>query len=316
MIRTILRRNPYLFTLLLFIVAVGVNWYLQPNLFEPRPLSGNFRTFLPLIVLAAGQTIVVIAGGIDLSVGAIVSLAAAILVTQLAPDAPPAAFVSIVALAGLAGVAAGAVNGFCVTVLRLQPIVTTYATSFIFGGLALTILPRPGGAMPEEIARFYRREMPLGLPVGVYVIIAVILLWLLLRQTRYGRYLFAVGGQPEAAYASGVPVNVVRFTSYMISGLMAAMAAVVLTLNTGSGDPRIGDAMTLDSVVAVVLGGTRLSGGQGGIAGTVLGVIVLGLVRNIISFANVPTWWQTLIDALIIVVALAMPGLLRLLRRK
>ena len=267
-------------------------------------------------MLAAGQTIVVIAGGIDLSVGAIVSLAAAILVTQLAPDAPPAAFVSIVALAGLAGVAAGAVNGFCVTVLRLQPIVTTYATSFIFGGLALTILPRPGGAMPEEIARFYRREMPLGLPVGVYVIIAVILLWLLLRQTRYGRYLFAVGGQPEAAYASGVPVNVVRFTSYMISGLMAAMAAVVLTLNTGSGDPRIGDAMTLDSVVAVVLGGTRLSGGQGGIAGTVLGVIVLGLVRNIISFANVPTWWQTLIDALIIVVALAMPGLLRLLRRK
>jgi ribose transport system permease protein len=234
MIRTILRRNPYLFTLLLLAVAVGVNWYLQPNLFEPRPLSGNFRTFLPLIVLAAGQTIVVIAGGIDLSVGAIVSLAAAILVTQLAPDAPPAAFVSIVALAGLAGVAAGAVNGFCVTVLRLQPIVTTYATSFIFGGLALTILPRPGGAMPEEIARFYRREMPLGLPVGVYVIIAVILLWLLLRQTRYGRYLFAVGGQPEAAYASGVPVNVVRFTSYMISGLMAAMAAVVLTLNTGS----------------------------------------------------------------------------------
>jgi ribose transport system permease protein len=97
---------------------------------------------------------------------------------------------------------------------------------------------------------------------------------------------------------------------------MAALTAVAIALTTGAGDPRSGDMMTLDSVVAVVLGGTRLSGGQGGIAGTIMGVIVLGLIRNIISFANVPTWWQTLVDALIIVTALATPGIIRFFRRR
>jgi ribose transport system permease protein len=97
---------------------------------------------------------------------------------------------------------------------------------------------------------------------------------------------------------------------------MAALAALALTLGTSSGDPRIGEAMTLDSIVAVVLGGTRLSGGQGGIAGSILGVIILGLIRNIISFANVPSWYQTLVDALIIIIALAAPGFIQLLRRR
>ena len=169
--------------------------------------------------------------------------------------------------------------------------------------------------MPQLISQFYRREMPLGLPIGLYVAAALLLFWLLLRAMRYGRYLFAVGGQPEAAYATGVPVNWMRFSTYIFSGLFAALSAVALTLGTSSGDPRIGESMTLDSVVAVVLGGTRLSGGQGGIAGTILGVILLTLIRNIISFANVPNWWQTLVNALIIVGALAAPGVVRLLRR-
>jgi ribose transport system permease protein len=96
---------------------------------------------------------------------------------------------------------------------------------------------------------------------------------------------------------------------------MSVLAGLALTLSIGTGDPRIGDLMTLPSVVAVVLGGTRLSGGQGGIAGTLMGVIILGIIRNIISFANVPTWWQTLVDALIIIAALAGPGVVGLLRR-
>ncbi len=227
-------------------------------------LSGNFRTFLPLMILAVGQTFVVIGGGIDLSVGAIVSMTAAILVTDWLPESDFGAFALVVALACLAGMAAGLLNGLCVSVLRLQPIVTTYATSFISPGIALWVLPRPAAAMPQAMAQFYRREMPLGLPIGVYVIVALLLIWWLLALTRYGRYLFAVGGQPDAAYATGVPVTSVRFSTYILSGLMAALAAVALTLGTSSGDPRIGDAMTLDSVVAVVLGGTRLSGGQGG----------------------------------------------------
>lgn len=315
-LQRILRRNPYLFTLGLLLVLLAINWMLQPNLFESRVLNGNFRTFVPLMILAVGQTFVVIGGGIDLSVGAILSMVTAILVTNLAPDSGLGGFLFIVGFGCLAGMAAGALNGFAVAILRLQPIVTTYATSFIFSGIALWVLPRPGGTVPKLISQFYRRETPLGLPLGIYIGLALVIIWWLLRSTRYGRYLFAVGGQPDAAYATGVPVNWIRFSTYILSGLMAALAGVALSLGTSSGDPRIGDSFTLDSVVAVVLGGTRLSGGQGGVFGSILGVIVLAIVRNIISFANVPSWWQTLVDALIIVVALAAPGLVRLIRRK
>jgi ribose transport system permease protein len=309
-------RHPYLLALGLLIVAVLVNAYLQPNLFEGRVLNSNLRTFLPLMILAVGQTIVIIAGGIDLSVGAMVSLTSAVLVTNMQPDSSPGHILTVILLALAVGMAAGALNGLAVAFLRLQPIVTTYATSFIFAGLALWVLPRPGGVMPIEFARAYRRTMPLGLPLGLYVAALIILIWVFLRRTRFGNYLFAVGGQPASAYATGVPVNLIRFSTYVIMGLMAAFSALALTLMTSSGDPRMGDAMTLDSIVAVVLGGTRLSGGQGGVAGSIMGVIVLGLIRNIISFANVPTWWQTLVDALIIIVALAAPGAVRLLRRR
>ena len=313
-LRRVLRSNPYLFTLLLVVVGLVVIGLLQDNLFTPRVINGYSRTMLPLMILAVGQTIVVIAGGIDLSVGAMVSLVGAVLVTQLAPDSGGSQFTLVLTAGMLAGAAAGAFNGLVVSILRLQPIVTTYATSFIYAGLALWILPRPGGAMPKAIATFYRQEMPLGLPWFFFVALGLILLWVFARSTRYGRYLFAVGGQPEAAYATGVPVNWVKFSTYVVAGLLAAGSALALTLGTSSGDPRGGETMTLDSIVAVVLGGTRLSGGQGGVAGSILGVILLTIIRSIISFANVPSWYQTLVNALIIVGALAAPGFIRLVR--
>ncbi len=308
-------RHPYLFALGLLVMAMGVNFYLQPNLFEQRVLSGNLRIFLPLMILTAGQAIVIIGGGIDLSVGTMVSMVNAILVTWITRESTGAEIATAIAVGAGAGMLAGLFNGLCVSYLRLQPIVTTYATSFIYAGVALWVLPRPGGLMPSELTKFYRSN-PAGIPLMIWVAALLILLWVGLRGTRYGRYLFAVGGQAESAYATGVPVSLLRLSTYVIAGLMAAFAALALTLSTGTGDPRIGDAMTLPSIVAVVLGGTRLSGGQGGIAGSLIGVVILGTIRNIISFADVPTWWQTFVDASIIIVALAAPGLIRLIRRR
>ncbi len=308
-------RHPYLFALLLLVVALGVNFYLQPNLFEQRVLSGNLRIFTPLMILAAGQAIVIMGGGIDISVGTMVSMVNAILVTLITREAAPSDIALGIALGLGAGMLAGMLNGICVAYLRLQPIITTYATSFIFAGVALWILPRPGGLMPSALTKLYRAN-PLGIPLTIWVAAVIILLWVGLRATRYGRFLFATGGQPQSAYATGVPVALMRFSTYVIAGLMAGVSALALTLSTGTGDPRIGDDMTLPSVVAVVLGGTRLSGGQGGVAGAIIGVVILGSIRNIISFANVPTWWQTFVDASIIIIALAAPGLVRLIRRQ
>jgi ribose transport system permease protein len=306
-------RHPYLFALLLLIIALGVNLYFQPNLFSQRVLSGNMRIFLPLMFLSAGQAIVVIGGGIDLSVGAMVSMVNTILVTLITRESGTSDIVTGILAALGAGMAAGLANGLSVAYLRLQPIVTTYATSFIFSGMALWILPRPGGLLPSGMTELYRAT-PLGLPMALWIALLIGLIWVGVRRTRYARFLFAVGGEAESAYATGVPVSLMRLSTYVVAGLMSSLSALALTLNTGTGDPRIGDAMTLTSIVAVVLGGTRLSGGQGGVIGTLMGVVVLGTIRNIISFANVPTWWQTLVDALIIVGALAGPGLIRLIR--
>ena len=308
-------RHPYLFALLLLVITLGANFTFQPNMFELRILSGNLRVFLPLMILAAGQSIVIIGGGIDLSVGAMVSMNVAILVTLITKDSNTEQILLGLAVSVAAGMLAGALNGFCVAYMRLQPIVTTYATSFLFAGIALWVLPRPGGLYPSYLTKLYRIN-PLNVPLAIWVAVLLVLWWVAARGMRYGRYLFAVGGKPDAAYATGVPVSLVRFSTYVVAGMAAALSAFALTLGTGSGHPRIGNDMTLSSIVAVVLGGTRLSGGQGGVAGSLIGVVILGIIRNIISFASVPTWWQTLVDAIIIVVALAGPGFVRLLRSR
>jgi ribose transport system permease protein len=309
-------RNPFLFALFLLILAILVNFILQPNLFERSTLNNNMRVFLPLIFVSAGEAVVILAGGIDISVGAIVSVVNALLATQIGLKGDPGQVVVWMIVALVVGMLAGAINGFFVAYLRLQPIITTYATSFLYAGLALFILPNPGGGVPSVFTAFYRETTPLGLPLAFYLIFFILLTWYVTRQTRYGRYLFAVGGKVEAAYETGVPVSAVQFSTYVISGLMAAFGGIAITLLTGSGNAGVGDALTLQAITAVVIGGTILSGGKGGVAGAIIGAIILGLIRNIISFANVESWWQTFVNAAIIVLALAMPGILGLIRRR
>jgi ribose transport system permease protein len=152
--------------------------------------------------------------------------------------------------------------------------------------------------------------------LAFYVIAIFLLLWLYISSMRYGRFLFAVGGKPEAAYETAVPVTMVQFSTYVISGLMAAFSGIAITMLSGSGNGEIGGPMTLNSITAVVIGGNAMSGGVGGVAGPVMGAVTLGIIQNIISFANINTWWETLVKATIIVVALAAPGAINLFRRR
>ncbi len=314
MTRIAWRRIP--FALVLLFIILLVNLALQPDLLHPAILNSNMRVFLPLVLVAVGQAVVMLGGGIDISVGAIVSIANAILATRVGLQGDNTTTATMMLLVLLAGMLAGAVNGFFVAIVRLQPIITTYATSFLFGGLALWILPSPGGGLPAPWAAFYRDTMPLGLPLAIFVIGLVLAIWYGIRQTRYGRFLYAVGGKADAAYQTGVAVGRIQFSTYVVSGLMAASAGIAITLLTGSGNAQIGDALTLASVTAAVIGGIALSGGTGGIGGAILGAIILGFIPNLISFANIESWWQTFLNAAIIVLALAMPGLLGFIRRR
>lgn len=308
-------QQSFAFALVIMVAAVVINFLLQPNFFRPAVLNGNLQTYMPLLLLAAGQTIVVIAGGVDLSLGATVSLCNVVMV-RLMGTAPNGAQIAGAIAAGLlAGLLAGAVNGWCVAYLRFQPIVTTFATSFIIGGLALMVLPSPGGVVPAGLANVYRSR-PLGVPFAIWLIAVIIGAWRLFRMTRWSRFVFAVGGNSMAAYMTGVPVALVQASSYVIAGGCAGFAGLALLLSTSEGNALSGAPLTLSSIVAVVLGGTRLRGGHGGITGTMIGVLIIGLLKTIISFSGVPTWWQTLVDSLIVIIALAGPGFVALLRKR
>jgi ribose transport system permease protein len=308
-------RYPSFLALIFFILALVVNLYYQKSLLEPGTINNNMRVFLPLILLASGEAVVILTGGIDISVGAIVSIVSALLATQVGLNGTSDKVGMWFGIALLVGIVAGCINGFFVAYMRLPSFITTYATSFLYGGFALFILPQPGGGIPAAVANVYRTANPLGLHWAFYVIPLLVLIWLLIRQTRYGRYLFAVGGRAQAAYETAVPVDLVIFSTYVISGFMAALTGICIVLLTGTGNPQIGDPMTLQAITAVVIGGTAMSGGVGGIAGPILGAVTLGVIKNIISFANVDTWWQTFVNAFIIVVALAAPGVISLFRR-
>ena len=309
-------RQPALFALFLLVLSVAINLIVQPNMFVRETLNSNMRVFLPIILMAVGQAIVILGGGIDISVGAIASIVNAVLAVRVGLDGSPQDMWTYALLSLSIGLLAGAINGFFIAYLRLQPIITTYATSFLYAGFALYILPNPGGGIPANVTELYRSSTPLNLPLAFFVILLVLLIWLYFRSTRYGRFLYAVGGRPQAAYETAVPVTWVQFSTYVISGLMAALSGIALTMLSGSGNADIGGPMTLNSITAVVIGGNALSGGVGGVTGPIMGAITLGVLQNIISFADIDTWWETFVRAIIIVVALAAPGVVNLFRRR
>jgi len=309
-------RQPALFALILLVLSIVINLILQPHMFARETLNSNMRVFLPIIFLSIGQAIVILGGGIDISVGGIVSIINTVLATRVGLDGSTERMWQLVFVSLLAGILAGAINGFFIAYLRLQPIITTYATSFLYAGFALFILPNPGDGIPANIAALYRDSTPLNLPLAFYIIAILLLIWLYISSTRYGKFLYAVGGKPDAAYETAVPVITIQFGTYVISGLMAALAGIAITMLSGSGNAEIGGPMTLNSITAVVIGGNAMSGGVGGVAGPVMGAITLGIIQNIISFANINTWWETLVKATIIVMALAAPGAINLIRRR
>lgn len=317
----VIRRQPYLFALLLLLAAIVTNYILQPNFFRPRILEANLRTYLTLIFLAVAQTIVILGGGIDLSVGGIVSLVNVVIVSALGTDPSGGQIALALALGLLAGAAAGLLNGIAVAYLRFQPIVTTFASAYVFAGLALVIMESPGGMVPPGFSEIYRSR-PLGIGFPFWVIALILIVWVWARSTRFGRYLFSAGGNPVSAYLTGVPVPFIRMLTYVLSGVVSALAALMLVMTINSGDPLIGGvtaygpSITLNSIVAVVIGGTALSGGQGSMAGSIIGALFLSLLLSIISFANVDNWWQVFVNGVIIVFALAGPGLVQLLRRR
>jgi ribose transport system permease protein len=299
------QRHPYLMAVIVFLVLCVINAILQPTFLRFGVAASNVAAFLPMALVAVGQTYVVLASDIDLSAGAIVSLVNVVVVSIIDGMGGTGASMALALAAGLAlGLTCGVVNGLCVAYLRFQPIVTTFATGIVFAGFALWVLPEAGRQVPPALYLTYAGSV-LGVPTVLWILLAAIAFAAIVARTRFYQALRATGGNMQAAYQTGVPVARVRLGAYTVSGLFAALAAFALVGETASGDPLIGGALTLSSVTAVVLGGTALSGCVGGVAGSILGAFILGLINNVIFFAQLPFEWQGLIQGLIILTALA-----------
>lgn len=302
---SLLRKQPWLITLFVLIVLGVVNTTLQPSFVEPSVLQSNLTTFLPLILVAIGQTYVVLAGDIDLSVGSIVALANVVTATVIsALDGSLAAIFAGMG-AGLAvGIICGLINGLFISGLRFQPIVTTFATGIIFAGIAIWVMPQAGLPVPEAYWQTYSENV-LGIPVVAWVLAGGVAFSLLVSRLPFHAHLLAVGGNRTGAFQTGLRLGGIRIGAYAISGCFAALAALCLTGETASGDPLLGASLALSSISAVVLGGTALSGGFGSSAGSIVGALVLGMIGNVIFFAGLSFEYQTLVQGLIVLTALA-----------
>ena len=269
---------------------------------------------LPVAFAAAGQAIVVISGGIDLSIGSVIALTNVISAVLLL-NAPELS-VPIVLAVLLIGIFTGLVNGGLVVISRVPDIVVTLSMLFVWAGAALLVLSTPGGdSVPwlDELTDggFVVDAVPRAL---IVLLVIVGLVWIPLRRSRLGLSLYAIGSNPLAAFRSGVNVGRTKVASYAFAGLFAALGGLALTASTGIGQPVPGPYLLL-SVAAIVLGGVSLAGGRGGLLGPIIGIFILGLIRADLLFLGVEPAFSTVIQGVIMVVVVMLGAFVTLRQR-
>ena len=285
------------------LVMISVLGFISPNFLSPALIGNLISTALPLVFAAIAQTAIVLIKGIDLSVGPIISLVMCVAASLMQDSA--VSIVGVFVLCVAIGVAAEAINGLLVVYARLQSIIVTLATSLIFGGIALYIMPEPGGYVPESLLTMLSGSVG-PIPNSAIVLVAsLVVIWLPVSKSRFGIGWYAVGGNETGAYFSGVNVNRAKISAFVIAGVFAALAGFLLATETLTGDPAMGAPYTLNSIAASVLGGVSLSGGIGGAIGAVGGAFVLTIFVDVLFFFNVSAYYQYVFSGAIVIVALA-----------
>jgi ribose transport system permease protein len=276
--------------------------------------AANKGVLLALVAMA--QTLPVLTAGLDLSVGMVFVLANC-LASTLVYGTPFETAVGLVAVL-LTGLLCGLLNGVIIVYGRLQPIITTLATGAVYYGVALILRPVPGGDVNSALADALTGQLPGGIPASLIVILAVVVfIWLPYRRSVLGRAAYAVGSSETAAFMSGVPIDKAKILAYMLSGLLAAIAGLMLTFITYSGEASsaIGGTYTLNSIAAVVIGGTSLFGGSGSAVGSIFGAFVLRTIGDLLFVFDLEPFWQPLVQGIILLAAVSL-GAFRLLRMR
>lgn len=311
--KTLLRQESS--SMLILLVMFSITAILQNNFFEAGSIFRNINAFTPLILLAMGQAVIIISGGLDLSTGSALSLLTCVL-TYIMKQDEPITGVYAIAIAFTVAILIGVINGIGIGYLRIPPVILTFATSYIWLGAALFLRPTPGGESVKWFKVFYDTKTAEGIPEFIKIIGSVVqpalmlvlvgcLMWYIISKTKIGRYIYAVGSNNESAYTTGLNTAKVQMIACIINSVFVFLAALFFVGQNQSGDARMGDPMTLKVIAAAVIGGIALTGGKGSVYMAIVGALILSFVNKIIFFADIPSAYQTFVSGVIIIVAIS-----------
>lgn len=308
--KSFLVRNLQVVIIFVFLfILVIVSGRLNPDFFTWRNIRNLMVTAFPLLVVALGQTIVMLTGGIDLSLGAVVAISNVTCVKMMNVDSP-AGFIQAVLIALLAGCTAGFLNGFIICKGKLAPIIVTLASTAIYDGLALFVMPKPGGKVHSAFGRFLTRGLG-----GVFPFILagaiILIMYLAVSSTPFGKAVRAIGGNENAAYSTGVNVGRTKVCVFTIAGALSAVAGIFLSAQMNSGDATIGGSYSMNAITAAVVGGTAMSGAIGNPVGTVAGVFIIVVINNMLNLFAVKSFYQFILQGVILITALALGAIRR-----
>ena len=290
--------NIYRSVLILLVICVFAT-ILSPSFLSVTNLFNVFKQITVAGIVGCGMTFVILTGGIDLSVGSILGLSGVLASGVLASTGNTAV---AVAVSLTVGIACGAVNGFFVSVCGIPPFISTLGMMTLLRGVILVYTK--GSPIKSDAYKFFGKGSIAGIPVPVIILIIVFLLaHYILTQTSYGRSVYAVGGNREAARLSGIRVKTSEFLVYTLNGLMCGMAGLILTARLGSAQSTSGTGIEMDAIAAVILGGTSLSGGVGFVLPTVVGAMIMGIIDNILTLMNVNPHATNIVKGAVILIA-------------
>jgi ribose transport system permease protein len=290
----------WVWAILAAVVVYG--FFVIPDFWRWENLTSVMRQAIPLALVSMGQTVVILTGGIDISVAAVISMANTMSMGLMGGAESHVPYALIAPL--FAGALVGLVNGLVITQVRVPAFIVTLGSAAVVQGIVFSYTDYNTFGHPAESVSNLGFTDWGALPALVWLFIPVLVVALVgQNRTRGARHLYAVGGDEASARLAGVPIARIKIGAYVACGTLAALAGVVLTTRTGGGEPLAGTGYDWDSVAAVVIGGTLLRGGKGGIAGTVVAVLLLATVDNAMNLSDVSSFWQSLVKGLIVMAA-------------
>jgi len=290
--------------LLVIVIAVVV---IVPDFIHPRNIANVLVQMVPLGLVSIGQTFVILGAGIDLSIGPQVSLIT-VIASNVMTDTPHVIFAAVL-LCLLSGLVFGLLNGILAHYVNIPPLVVTLCTGFIFQGFAFALHKTTGGHIPAAVHNVLTASFGiLSVPLFIFLVFVFTGLYVL-NKTRYGRYVYALGGNEEVLGNAGIHTGIVKIITYMTAGFMASVAGIYLAGRLKSGGAHYGTAFTLNSITAVVVGGTTLAGGQGGLSGTVAGGIIVSMLNNVLNnvsfrYGFQSTYYKNILTGIILIIAM------------